>query len=78
MISAPNYHMVLQPYGLQSARLLCSWDYRPEDWSGLPYPPPGDLPYPEIEPKSLVAPALVGRFFTTSATWEALPIVISR
>ena len=30
--------------------------------SGLPFPPPGDLPDPEIEPRSL---ALVGRFFTT-------------
>ena len=24
---------------------------RQEDWSGLPYPPPGDLPNPEIEPR---------------------------
>ena len=32
-------------------------------------PPPGDLPDPEIEPAS---PALAGRFFTTSTTWEAL------
>ena len=39
--------------------------------SGLPFPPPGDLPNPGIEPRSLKSPALVGRFFTTSATWEA-------
>ena len=26
---------------------------RQEFWSGLPYPPPGDLPNPEIEPASL-------------------------
>ena len=25
---------------------------RPEYWSGLPFPPPGDLPHPEIEPGS--------------------------
>ena len=31
-------------------------------WSGLPFPPPGDLPDPGIEPAS---PALAGRFFTT-------------
>ena len=37
---------------------------RQEHWSGLPFPPPGDLPDPGIEPKS-VAPALAGRFFTT-------------
>ena len=36
-----------------------------EYWSGFPCPPPGDLPDPEIEPVSPVAPALVGRFFTT-------------
>ena len=42
--------------------------------SGLPCPPPGDLSNPGIEPESLVSPALAGRFFTTSATWEAPPI----
>ena len=31
----------------------------------------GDLPDPEIEPVSLVSPALAGGFFVTSATWEA-------
>ena len=35
---------------------------RQEDWSGLPFPSPGDLPDPGIEPISLV---LVGGFFTT-------------
>ena len=44
---------------------------RQEYWSGLPFPPPGDLPDPGIEPKSLISPALGGRFFTTSTTWEA-------
>ena len=34
-------------------------------------PPPGDLPDPGIEPMSLTSPALAGRFFTTSASWEA-------
>ena len=33
----------------------------------------GDLPDPGIEPVSLMCPALAGRFFTTSATWEAKP-----
>jgi len=27
-------------------------------WSGLPFPPPEDLPYPVIEPKSPASPAL--------------------
>ena len=34
-------------------------------------PPPGDLPKPKIEPASLTSPALTGRFFTISTTWEA-------
>ena len=44
---------------------------RQEHWRGLPGPPPGDLPGPGIEPASLMSPALVGQFFTTSGTWEA-------
>ena len=43
---------------------------RQEYWSGLPCPPPGGLPHPEIKPASLMSPALAGRFFTTSTTWE--------
>ena len=44
---------------------------RQEYWSGVPFPSPGNLPYPGIEPVSLMSPALAGGFFTTSATWEA-------
>ena len=43
---------------------------RQEYWSGLPFPAPGDLPNPGIEPRFLVSPALVGGFFTTCTTWE--------
>ena len=45
---------------------------RQEYWSGMPFPTSGDLPNPGIEPVSLASPALAGRFFTTSSTWEAL------
>ena len=41
---------------------------RQEYWTGLPCPPPGDLPDPGIEPASLMSPALAGGFFTTSTT----------
>ena len=44
---------------------------RQEYWNGLPFPPPGDLPDPGMEPASLTSPALAGRLFTTSAAWEA-------
>ena len=45
---------------------------RQEYCSGLPRPPPGDLPNPGIQLTSLMFPALAGMFFTTNATWEAL------
>ena len=36
-------------------------------WSGLPCPPPRDIPDPGIQPESLTSPALAGMFFTFSA-----------
>ena len=45
---------------------------RQEYWSGLPFPPPGNLPNPGIEPVSLPSPELAHFFFfTTSVTVEA-------
>ena len=44
---------------------------RQESWSGVPGPPPGDLPNPGIEHTSLTSPALVVGFFTTRASREA-------
>ena len=35
-------------------------------WSGLPFPTPGDLPDPRIEPASVVSTALAGRFSITA------------
>ena len=43
---------------------------RQEYWSVLPFPPPGDLPDPGIEPASLASPALAGGFFTTEPPGE--------
>ena len=37
-----------------------------EYWSGLPSPPPGDLPESGMEPTSPISHALAGRFFTMS------------
>ena len=37
-----------------------------EYWSWLPFPPPGDLLNPEIEPVSLAPPVLAGGFLTTT------------
>ena len=46
---------------------------RPLGWVVMPW----DLPNPEIEPMSLMSPALAGSFFTTSTTWEALVLTCS-
>ena len=43
---------------------------RKEYWSGLPFPTPGDLSDPGIEPVSPVSLALVGRFLYHCTTWE--------
>ena len=42
---------------------LLSMDFSSQEyWSGFPFPSPGDLPDPQMEPSS---PALAGEFFTT-------------
>ena len=46
---------------------------RQECCSELPFPPPGDLPDPKIEPAS---PALAGRILTTEPPGNRLPVYI--
>ena len=38
---------------------------RQEYWSGLPFPPPEDLPHPRIEHRSPTSPGLTSGFFPT-------------
>ena len=45
---------------------------RQKYWSGLPFPPPGDLPNPGIQPWSLTSPALAGGFFSTAPPSQVL------
>ena len=47
-------------HGILQARIL--------EWAGVPYSRGSSQP--RIKPRSLVSPALAGRFFITSATWE--------
>ena len=42
---------------------------RQEYWTGLPCPPPGDLPHPGVRHASLVSPELASEFFII---WESL------
>ena len=74
-----NLHMCLCAYAqsLSRVRLFATpWTVahqasvfmsflRQEYWSGLPFPPPGHLPDPGIEPASLVSLVLTGGYFTT-------------
>ena len=46
----------LQPHGAHPAPLSMAFS-RQEYWSGLPFPAPGDLPDPGIEPRSPVLQA---------------------
>jgi hypothetical protein len=48
--------------------------FRQEYWSGLLFPPPGDLPYLGIEP---VSPALAGRFFTIEPSGKPGPPILN-
>ena len=41
-----------------------------EYWSGLPFPPLGDLPNPGIKSESPEAPALAGRFLISEPPWR--------
>ena len=45
---------------------------RQECWSGLPFPTPGNLPNPGVEPASLGSPELADRFFTTVPPGKAI------
>ena len=49
---------------------------RQEYWNGLPCPPPEDLPNPGIKAAFLMSSAFAGRFFMTSATWEARVVAV--
>ena len=45
---------------------------RPEYWSGLPLPTPGDLPDPGSEPASRASSAVTGGFCTTAPSGKPL------
>ena len=67
----------LQLHGFTNRQALLSVGFPGQKYcSGLPFPPPGDLPHPGIEPVSLMSPALAGGFFTPKATWGAQIIKI--
>ena len=61
----------MTPWTIAHQTLLSTEFSRLEYWNGLPFPPPGDVPDPGMEPTSPVSPALAARFFYHCATREA-------
>ena len=49
---------------------------RQEYWSELPFPSPGDIPHPGIEPSSLEAPSLTGGILTTEQPGRPVYIIL--
>ena len=51
LLSASVMSDSFRPFGLEPVRLLCPWDFSDKKyWSWLPFPSPGDLSDPSIEP----------------------------
>ena len=46
-------------------------------WSGLPCPPPGDLPHPGMEP-TFLKPGMAGRFIATQETTPPLTLTFGK
>ena len=57
-----HVQLFVTPWAVARQAPLSTGFPRQEYWSGLPFPSPGDLPNPGIEPMSL---ALAVGFFTT-------------
>ena len=58
-----NVPALCDPWTIACQASLSKGFPRQEYWSGLPFPPPGDLPDPGVEPRSA---ALAGGFFTNA------------
>ena len=57
--------------------VACQGFPRQEHCSGLPFPNPGDLPNPGIEPVFPVSPVLAGGFFITEPPGKPYTIVLN-
>ena len=52
-----HIRLIVTPWTVACKDLSMGFSRR-EYWSGLPFPPPGDLPHPGIKPESPVSPTL--------------------
>ena len=67
-----NLQLFVTPWTVARQAPLSMGFPRQENWSGLSFSSPGDLPNPGIEPMSPVSPALVGLLFTTEPPGKPL------
>ena len=66
MLSCSVVSDSLQPRWAVAHQAPPSMEFSRQEYRiGLPFPTPGDLPDPEIEPMSPESPTLAGRVFTT-------------
>ena len=56
-----HVRLFVTPWTISRQAPLSTGSSTQECWSRLPFPPPGDLPHPGIEPRSLVSPALAAK-----------------
>ena len=68
MFVVGRVQFLASPWTVAYQALLSVEFSRQEHWSGLPFPPVGDIHDPETEPTS---PVLACGFLTISTTWEA-------
>ena len=71
-----HVQLFVTPWAIACQALLPMEFSRQEYWSGLPFPPPGDLLNPRIDPAFHGFPALAGRVFTTEPPEK--PIVLRK
>ena len=77
--------LVVTPVDCSPANLHCPWGLsRQESWSGLPLPPPGDLPEPRDGTRvscigrRILYPGATGEAFTNREKIHHVDLLISR
>ena len=63
-----HVQLFVSPWIIAANSSLSTEFSREEYWSGLSFPPLGDLPNPGVKPASLASPILAHSFFNKSST----------
>ena len=64
-VRAESSPTLWDPMNCSPSGFSVHWVFQAKYWSGVPFPPPGDLLDPGVKPMSLTSPALADRFFTS-------------